>query len=170
MSTTQRQINAEPDRVWAVLADPDNYAHWVVGSRDIRKAEPGFPAPGTSFHHTFALGPIHIKDRSEVIEAKPSKLLVLHVMGRPLGRAKVRIELTPKDGGTHLSMEEFPISPLARLGHNPVADLLLHGRNVEALRRLAELAEGKHAEPTTSRNSGHDAGGGEDGPAVGPEA
>ena len=157
MSRTQRQIDAAPERVWAVLADPDNYAYWVVGSRDIRKAEPGFPAPGTSFHHTLALGPLHLKDHSSVVEAEPPRLLVLHVKGRPLGRARVRIELEPREGGTRLTMFETPVSLFARLGHNPLADLLLHGRNVEALRRLAELAEGKVPEPATSRNSGPDA-------------
>jgi hypothetical protein len=33
-----------------------------------------------------------------------------------------------------------------------VADLLLHGRNVESLRRLAELAETGRPSPATSRD------------------
>lgn len=169
MSTTRRQINAPPEKVWEVLADPDNYAHWVVGSRDIRHADPRFPAKGTTFHHTLAFGPLNLKDHSEVVESEPPRHLKLHVKGRPLGRAAVSIELEARGEGTHVTMHETPVSPIARLGHNPVADLLLHGRNVESLRRLAELAEGKRPEPRTSRNSGGDAGGGEDGAAVGPE-
>lgn len=165
MSTTRRQINASPEDVWRVLAEPDNYAHWVVGSRDVRDADPSFPAEGTSFHHTLAFGPLNLKDHSSVVESDPPRRLVLHVKGRPLGRARVTMGLEPRDGGTHVTIHETPVSPIARLGHNPLADLLLHGRNVESLRRLAELAEGTRPKPETSRSSG---GGGEDGLAVGP--
>jgi uncharacterized protein YndB with AHSA1/START domain len=170
MSTTRKQIDAPPERVWAVLADADNYAHWVVGSRDIRDADPGFPAVGTRFHHTLAFGPLDLKDSSEVMESDEPRRLVLHVMARPMGRGKVEIDLAPSGTGTQVTMREGPASPIARLTYNPLTDLLLHGRNVEALRRLAELAEGKQSEPSTSRNAGDNAGGGERGPAIGPQS
>ncbi len=170
MSKTEKQIAAPPERVWAILADADNYAHWVVGCRDIRDADPDFPAVSTRFHHTLALGPIDLKDSSEVMESEEPCRLVLHVKGRPLGRGKVELDLVAAQGGTHVTMREGPASPIARLTYNPLADLLLHGRNVEALRRLAELAEGEEPEPTTSRNEGGNAGGGEQGPDVGPES
>ncbi len=169
MSTTQRRVDANPAAVWAVLADPDNYAHWVVGCRDVRDADPGFPAVGTSFHHSLAFGPLDLKDQSSVLEADEPRRLVLHVRGRPLGRGRVELELDAQGSGTCVTIREGPASPLARVVYNPLVDLLLHGRNVEALRRLAELAEGREPEPETSRNSGADAGGGEDGPSIGPE-
>jgi len=62
-------------------------------------------------------------------------------------------------------MREGPASLVARLVYNPLADLLLRGRNDEALRRLATLAEGEHPEPRTSRN----AGGGAQRPGARPE-
>lgn len=169
MATVHRQIDAPPERVWAVLADPDSYAHWVVGSRDTRGADPRFPAEGTSFHHTVAFGPIDLKDETEVVASDAPRRLVLHVMARPLGRAKVQLDLTAAEGGTHVTMHEGPESLVARLVYNPLVDILLRGRNDEALRRLATLAEGDHPKPRTSRNAGRNAGGGEDGPAVGPE-
>lgn len=153
MSVTEKQIAASPSAVWAVLADPDCYAGWVVGCRDIRAADNGFPRVGTRFHHTLALGPFNLKDYSEVVENAAPHRLVLHVKARPFGRGYVELNLVPTDGGTHLEMREGPLSPGARLGHNPVADLALHGRNVEALRRLAALAEGREPPPRTSRNS-----------------
>lgn len=168
MSTTRRQIDASPERVWAVLADPDTYADWVVGSRDIRDADSRFPAEGTSFHHTLAFGPIDLKDETTVVEVDEPRRLVLHLKARPLGRGAVAIDLAERDGGTHLTMHEGPVSPIARIVYNPLIDLALHRRNVEALRRLAELAEGKRAEPTTSRNSG--AAGGDGGLEVDPDA
>ncbi len=63
--------------------------------------------------------------------------------------------LVPRGNDTLVEMREEPASPLGRIGHNPVADLLLHGRNVESLRRLAELAEtGKPSPPTTRDRTG----------------
>ena len=165
MSTTRRQIAAPPERVWSVLADADNYAHWVVGARDVRDADPGFPAVGTSFGHTLSLGPIDLKDESEVVESDPPFRLVLHVKARPLGRGTVELDLVAEGGGTHVTMHEGPASPVARLVYNPLMDLALHGRNVESLRRLAELAEGHVPEPPTTGNARRTEGG----PAVGPE-
>ncbi len=154
MSVTQKQIAAPPEAVWAVLADPDYYAGWVMGARDIRDADEGWPAVGTRFHHTLAMGPFNLHDHSEVTESDAPHRLVLHVKARPFGRGYVELNLVPKAGGTHLEMREGPLSLGARLGHNPVANLLLHGRNVESLRRLAAFAEGRKPEPRTSRNSG----------------
>lgn len=165
MSTTRRTIAAPPERVWAVLADADNYAHWVVGARDIRDADPGFPAVGTSFKHTLGLGPIDLKDESDVVESDPPRRLVLHVKARPLGRGVVALDLVPEGAGTLVTMREGPASLLARLMYNPIADRALHGRNAESLRRLAELAEGRAPEPSTSGNSSRVEGG----PAVGPD-
>ena len=141
MSVTSRHVDAAPERVWAVLADAGKYAHWVVGCRDVRAADPGFPAIGTSFHHTLALGPADLKDESEVLESDPPRRLVLHVQARPLGRGRVEIDLAPDAGGTQVTMREGPASLTARVIFNPLADAALHGRNVESLRRLAELAE-----------------------------
>ena len=58
MARNQRDIDAPPERVFAVLADPRCYPEWVVGSKEIRAADPGFPAPGTRFHHTVGVGPL----------------------------------------------------------------------------------------------------------------
>jgi uncharacterized protein YndB with AHSA1/START domain len=34
-------MSVAPEAVWDVLADPFQYAHWVVGSKEIRAADPG---------------------------------------------------------------------------------------------------------------------------------
>ena len=152
MSITERLVHASPEAVWSVLADPDAYAYWVVGSKDIRDADPSWPADGTRFHHTVGVGPLSIKDHTEVVRAERPYRLLLHAKARPAGRAKVELLLVPRGNDTLVEMREEPASPLGRLGHNPVADLLLHGRNVESLRRLAELAETGSPSPATSRD------------------
>ena len=141
MSKTVRETTASPERVFEVLSDPENYGHWVVGSRFIRGADPGFPATGTRFYHQVGFGPIRINDNTEVLESDPPRRLVLKAKARPAGVARVELDLVRLTGGTKIVMREEPASPMSRLAHNPAADLLLHGRNVESLRRLAELAE-----------------------------
>src|SRR3954451_21888989 len=51
-------MDAPPDEVFAVLADARSYGEWVVGSKDVRAADPGFPAPGSRFPHSVGLGPL----------------------------------------------------------------------------------------------------------------
>jgi hypothetical protein len=67
---------------------------------------------------------------------------VLEVRARPLIVNIVELTLDPAPGGgTVVRMYERPKSgPLARVW-NPLLDRLQHARNVESLRRLANLAQ-----------------------------
>jgi uncharacterized protein YndB with AHSA1/START domain len=142
MARTEIDVDVPPERVWAVLADADNYARWVVGAANIRDADPGFPAPGTRFYHTVGIGRLKLNDHTEVVESTPPLHLLLRAKARPFGTALIDLKLTRTGRGfTHVTMYEGPADLLSRLVHNPVADLLLHGRNVEALRRFKRLAE-----------------------------
>jgi uncharacterized protein YndB with AHSA1/START domain len=138
MAVTTRDIPASPDEVWAVLADPKRYADWVVGAKEVRGLEGDWPAPGARFHHTVGLGPIHIHDSTSVLESSPPRRLILRARARPLGHARIALELTQSGVGTRVVMTEEPTSPLASLGQR-VLDPLIHTRNVEALRRLEGL-------------------------------
>src|SRR4028119_1005022 len=46
MALNEIHIDTPPERVFAVLADWRSYGDWVVGSRLMRGADPGRPAPG----------------------------------------------------------------------------------------------------------------------------
>jgi uncharacterized protein YndB with AHSA1/START domain len=120
VATTGMTVDAPPERVFAVLADPKTYADWVVGSDTIRDADPTWPAPGSRFYHRVGVGPIKVKDHTEVLEADRPRKLALHARARPLGTA----------GDT-----------LSKLAINPLTDWLVHHRNVESLRRLKRIAE-----------------------------
>jgi hypothetical protein len=128
------------DAVWEALSDPSGYAYWVVGSKAIRDAEPGFPAPGTKFHHTIGFGPLTLNDHTEVLDAAPPTFLQLRAKGRPIGTAKVTLRMIPKDGGTMVEMVERPDGPYVVLNVNPALHLLTKLRNAESLMRLEELA------------------------------
>ena len=134
--------SAPPAAVYAVLADGERYADWVVGAKKIRSVDPQWPAPGSAFRHKVGVGPLEIKDSSTVQAVEPDRSITLKVRARPAGVARVHIELAPADdGGTDITMEEVPIDGIAKTIDNPLQRLLLKGRNVEALRRLAHLAE-----------------------------
>jgi uncharacterized protein YndB with AHSA1/START domain len=143
VARTEIEIEAPPEQVWAVLAEPKHYPDWVVGASAIRDADPGFPAPGTRFHHRVGFGPLKIDDHSEAVEAEPPRRLKLRAKARPLGTAFVTLVLEPTARGTHVTMYEEPADLLSRVVYNPITDLLLHGRNVESLRRLKALVEAR---------------------------
>jgi uncharacterized protein YndB with AHSA1/START domain len=129
-----------PEAVWDALADPSGYAYWVVGSKAVRDAEPGFPAPGTKFHHTIGFGPLTLHDHTQVIEAQRPNLLRLRARGRPVGTATVIVRLTPEADGTTVEIIEHPDGPYSILALNPLLQLATKARNAESLMRLEELA------------------------------
>jgi hypothetical protein len=142
MATVQRTIEALPDRVFAVLADGWTYSDWVVGTAHIRDVDPEWPAPGTRLHHKAGPWPLSLADSSTVLSCDLNKQLTVKAGLWPLGEATIRIELEPLGAtATRVTMhEEFAAGPLQWL-QNKINDLILHRRNVEALRRLADLAE-----------------------------
>jgi len=139
-----------PERVWAVLADPQAYGHWVVGSDTIRDADPTWPAVGAKLHHRVGIGPLKLSDNTEVLESQPPQRLVLQARGRPLGTARVALQLLEHDGGTRVTMREDPGDPISRVFHNPLLDRLLRARNDASLRRLEELAVAADSVPGAS--------------------
>jgi len=143
MARNEILIHADPEQVFAVLADGRSYGHWVVGSSEIRDVEPGFPAAGTRFHHKVGFGPWKIADHTLIEESEPPHRLKLRTKARPLGTALVTLDLVPHAEGTRVLMVEEAGDVLTALVFNPLTDLLVHGRNDESLRRLKQLAEGR---------------------------
>ena len=134
-------VKVRPSKVFEVLADPQSYATWVVGSKEVRGADSTWPAKGTRFHHTVGIGPLNVKDHTSVEEVDPPRRLVLRTKVRPFAVARVSLELRPERGGTRVTMEEYAIGGPASKIYGFCADLLMKGRNAEALRRLKALAE-----------------------------
>lgn len=142
MAIVQRTVQAPPANVFAVLADGWSYSDWVVGTAHIRDVDPAWPQPGAQLHHKAGPWPLSLHDSSRVVTAEPDRRLTLIAGLWPLGEALVDIRLEPVgERATRVVMlEEFRQGPLRWL-QNKVNDLLLHRRNVESLRRLADIAE-----------------------------
>lgn len=141
MATNHTHIAASPDHVFAVLANPENYGDWIVGSDTIRDADRTWPKVGSRFHHRVGFGLLKVHDHTEVLVVDPPHLLVTHARARPLGSAKVSLRLAERDGGTDVTMTEVAGDPLSRLALNRFTDVVVHLRNAESLRRLKRIAE-----------------------------
>lgn len=143
MARNEAFVEVPPEVVWEVLADPDSYGHWVVGSKRIRGWDPGWPAPGTKFHHEVGTGPFTVKDHTESLEADPPRRLKLRARARPIGTAFVVVELRPQDGGTHVTLLEDPADPLTKIATLPWWWAAVRARNAESIRRLCDLARAR---------------------------
>jgi NAD(P)-dependent dehydrogenase (short-subunit alcohol dehydrogenase family)/uncharacterized protein YndB with AHSA1/START domain len=143
MARNRVHIHAAPEEVFAVLSDPGRYPEWVVGAAGVRDYDEDFPAVGSQFHHKVGTLPISLKDHTEVLEAEPPRRLVLKANARPLGTARIELDLKEREGGTELRMEEVPGDRLTSLvADNPLFDTALRLRNAEGLARLKRLVEG----------------------------
>ena len=140
MATTRMSMPHSPDAVFAVLADGQRYAEWVVGAKRIRGVDEGWPALGKRIHHTVGIGPLTIDDTTACLEVDPPVRIVLEARAWPAGKARVTMTITPEPGGSEVVMDEVPTGGPAKTLFNPVLDGLTHLRNLESLRRLKAAA------------------------------
>ncbi len=147
MARNEIFIDAPPAAVFGLLSDPRSYGDWVVGSREIRAADPDWPAAGAAFEHSVGVGWLSLSDHTSVISARPPECLELKARARPLPSARVRLQLHPEGTGTRVTMIEEPVNPVLSAMLGPVGHWLMKLRNVEALRRLKRLAEGDAPRP-----------------------
>lgn len=142
MSRTTRVMACTPADVFAVLRDGWTYGMWVVGAARIREVEPGWPEVGSQIHHSVGAWPVLLSDNTVVEQVDEPHLLQLRVRAWPTGEGRVILTMrSTGDGQTEVVMEEYAVSGPATLVPKPVQDAMLHQRNIEALRRLAYLAE-----------------------------
>ena len=144
MSTTSRPISATPEQVWSVLADGWLYALFVVGAARMRDVDEGWPAVGTRLHHSFGTWPLLINDTTEVLEVEEPRRILLLARGWPAGQAHVEISLEPRGTDTVVTIVEQATAGPGALIPKALQDPQLHVRNIETLRRLAFVVEGRN--------------------------
>lgn len=143
MTTNTRTINATPDQVWDVLADGWLYPLWVVGASRIRDVTASWPAVDAKIHHSVGVWPAMIDDHTRVLESLPGSMLRLRARAWPIGEADVRISLNAAGSKTEVVIEEAVAEGPGKLIPPPITGLGLKWRNVETLRRLAFVVEGR---------------------------
>ncbi|MEO5711723.1 MAG: SRPBCC family protein [Nocardioidaceae bacterium] len=145
MTTNTRVLATTPERVWDVLSDGWLYPLWVVGATRMRAVDAAWPEVGAKIHHSVGVWPAVLDDDTEVLECEPGRFLRLRARGWPLGEAEVALRLTAQGAGTLVSIDEEAVSGPGVLLPGPLKAVSIKIRNVESLRRLAFLAEGRVA-------------------------
>jgi uncharacterized protein YndB with AHSA1/START domain len=143
VSVNKRTIKAPPEAVWEVLSDGWLYPLWVVGASRMRDVDESWPQAGSRLHHSVGVWPGLIDDNTEVLEVAPNRSITLRAKGWPMGEAEVVLELEATAGGTEVTIHEKPVKGPGVLVPSPVVDPMLKWRNVETLRRLAYVVEGR---------------------------
>lgn len=137
MAVTQRLLrDLTPRQVFDVLRDGFSYGDWVVGTRGIRDVDESWPTVGSRLHYRVGYGPLRKDDVTQCKLYAPDVRLELEAQAWPAGSAHIAITAEPVDGGTLVSIDEYPLRGPAKLLRNPLTDLVIRLRNVETLRRL----------------------------------
>nr|WP_091446262.1 SRPBCC family protein [Micromonospora yangpuensis] len=141
MAIVERVIQAPPQQVFDVLADGWTYSDWVVGTAHVRDVDDAWPRVGSQLHHRAGPWPISLQDSSTVLRCEPPYHLTLRAGLWPAGEAVVVFTLEAVgDDATLIRLgEDFAAGPL-RWVRTKLNDLVLHQRNKETLRRLADIA------------------------------
>lgn len=143
MSTNTRIMSCSPADVFAVLADGWLFPVWVVGASRMREVDDAWPAINTKLHHSFGVWPMLINDDTTMVEYDPPRHLVMQPKGWPIGEARVTIDVQPHRKGCLVRIQERAVKGPGTLVPRPMLDIGLYLRNVETLRRLSFVAEGR---------------------------
>ncbi|WP_346535061.1 SRPBCC family protein [Micromonospora sp. DPT] len=140
-------IDASPQQVFDVLADGWTYSDWVVGTVHVRDVDDSWPRVGSQLHHKAGPWPLSLHDSSTVLACEPPHKMVIKAGLWPAGEAIVVFTLEPVGADrTRVRIgEDFAAGPLRWL-RNKLNDLVLHQRNKETLRRLADIATRQKAD------------------------
>ena len=143
MTENERLIHASVEDVFAILTDGWTYAAWVVGASRVRAVEAGWPQPGHSIHHSVGVWPLVIDDTTTVTQYEPLRFLQLRARAWPTGEGEIEFVATDRGGQCDLVMREVAVQGPATMVPDAVIEPLLRLRNIETLKRLALLAEGR---------------------------
>jgi carbon monoxide dehydrogenase subunit G len=144
MATVNVLVRRPPEQVWDVLADGSCYADWVVGTKEIRAVDDGWPAVGTSIHYTVGVGPLELRGRTTVRVAEEHRRLGLEADAGLIGTARIVIDLVPWGDETVVELDESPLRGPAYQLHTMVSDALLLVRGRPMVANLARLVEARH--------------------------
>lgn len=144
MNPVSAEFDCPPDQVFAVLADGWLYPTWVVGASRMRDVDDDWPAVGAKLHHSVGVWPALIDDTTSVLEWSPPTQMALKARAWPVGSAIVRLTVEASGAGCIVTMEEDAVEGPAQLVPKPMRAATIRLRNVEALKRLAFIAENRH--------------------------
>jgi hypothetical protein len=127
--------------VWALLADGDRYAEWVVGTSSSRRTRGRWPQVDAAIAYEIRLGPVRLTNETVVRRCEEPDVLELEVRAGVLGTARIAFELRPWGEHCLVLLDEHPLRGIGGLLHNAGVDALLQIRHRAMLGRLARLCE-----------------------------
>jgi hypothetical protein len=145
MAHTEKLIHAPAEAVFDVLSDPRAYQRFVVGSKAVRRFDARWPEADTAIHHTVGVGPLFLRDKTVVTRCEPPDRLVLRPCVRPFLVTETVFFLQARGDDTLLLLDEHAVGGLLCPAYPGPLDALMGLRNQVVARRLAQLAEQRHA-------------------------
>lgn len=97
-------IDAQPEKVWAELADFRTHPDWMDDAATVRFLTGQTTGIGTRIEAATRVGPLRATDVMEVVEWEPGKTIVVEHVGSVKGFG--RFEIEPTGAGTELRWEE----------------------------------------------------------------
>ncbi|MEV6764046.1 SRPBCC family protein [Streptomyces sp. NPDC051105] len=147
MAVHHQLIRRSPQAVWGVLADPARYGEWVVGPSGSMPLDQAWPAVGSRLLYTMRLGPWSADGVTTVRHQEPGSELELEASFKPLGTARIFLQLRPwGEEETLVICDEHPLRGLGGTLHNAATEALFLVRHRGMLARLARLVEQESAE------------------------
>lgn len=145
LTSVERVVHADPERVFHVLTDAWLMPVWVVGATHIRDVDESWPRPHARMHHQVGPWPISISDSTAVVECDPPRRFVLQGRAFPAGEVRIELTVEPHPDGSLVRMAEGPSYGAVRVLDNPLQRRLLAARNRESLARLADIVQNRQA-------------------------
>ena len=146
----QVDIDAAPDRVWAVVAeDVKNAPKWTTNLHRVEKLDVGPPAKGTRYRYHLDLpGTSVTLEVEQDVYQKPKKCAGRFIKG-PLKGSWTYTYSQRKDGSTRLTYEmDYELTGLLRFAGGLLGPQYAAGihKNMQSLKRYIE--SGKGPKPT----------------------
>lgn len=147
MAVRHRLIHVSPSAAWAVLADGNRYAEWVVGTAKSHPIRGQWPHTDAAIRYQVRLGPVQLSNETVVRRCEEGVCLELEAHAGALGTARIGIELRPWAEHCLVVVDEHPLRGAGGLLHNVGFEALIQLRHRAMLARLARLCESQARRP-----------------------
>ncbi|MGW0841754.1 SRPBCC family protein [Streptomyces sp. NPDC002787] len=141
MAIRHRLIKASPQAVWAVLADGNRYAEWVVGTSDSEPVRGQWPQVDSAIGYEVRVGPVRLSNETVVRHCEEGSVLELEARAGALGTARISLELRPWGRHCLVIADEHPLQGVGGTLHNVGVEALIQLRHRAMLARLARVCE-----------------------------
>jgi len=139
--TASITIDTPPERLWALVMDPNCLDTWVTIHRRLLHADPGPPKVGYRMDQRIHLRGVTVEVHWKLVECDPCRRAVWQGRGPARSRAQTEYLLKPAEKGTHFDYRNEFHAPLGPVGAIVSRALVGGIPQREANRSLEELKE-----------------------------